>query len=241
LPQLQLINNYNGTTDMARGNPFGKLFGQSPIRPIQEHMQKAHNCAEAIIPFLDATIKDDWKLAQECQKSISGLESEADKLKKYVRVHLPKSLFLPVPRSDLLELVGTQDHIANRSKDIAGLMLGRKMRFPDKLSDSILEFAAASIATSAQALSAIQQLDELVEVGFSGREVAIVEAMINDLDKREKGTDKMQVKIRASLFKIEKDLPPVDVMFLYHIIDWIGDLADQAQKVGNRLQVLMAR
>mgnify|MGYP006157524975 CR=1 FL=1 len=226
---------------MARANTFGKLFGQSPIRPIQEHMQKVHNCASAIIPFLEATIKDDWKLAQECQKTISTLESEADKLKKSVRLQLPKSLFLPVPRSDLLELVGTQDNIANCSKDIAGLMLGRKIRFPDKISDPILEFAKESIATSAQALSAIHELDELVEVGFSGREVEIVESMIKELDKRENSTDKMQVKIRATLFKIEKDLPPVDVMFLYRIIDCIGDLADQAQKVGNRLQVLMAR
>lgn len=226
---------------MARGNPFGNLFGQSPIRPIQEHMQKVHNCAETIIPFLEATFKDDWKLAQERQKTIASLESDADKLKKNVRLRLPKSLFLPVPRSDLLELVGRQDRIANCAKDIAGLMLGRKMRFPDKICESILVFAKESIATSAQALSAIHELDELVEVGFSGREVEIVESMIKDLDKRENSTDKMQVKIRAALFKIEQDLPPVDVMFLYRVIDWIGDLADHAQKVGNRLQLLMAR
>lgn len=226
---------------MARGNPFGNLFGQSPIRPIQEHMSKVHACSEAIIPFLEATLKDDWKLAQECQKAIAVLEGEADKLKKNVRLHLPKSLFLPVPRSDLLELVGTQDRIANCSKDIAGLMLGRKMRFPDKIAESILAFARESIATSAQALTAIQELDELLEVGFTGRELIIVESMIKELDKREHSTDKMQVKIRAALFKIEKDLSPIDVMFLYRIIDWIGDLADDAQKVGNRLQVLMAR
>ncbi|HBP75141.1 MAG TPA: phosphate transport regulator, partial [Alcanivorax sp.] len=37
------------------------------------------------------------------------------------------------------------------------------------------------------------------------------------------------------------ELPPVDVIFLYKIIEWIGDLADRAQKVGGRLQLLLAR
>ena len=30
-------------------------------------------------------------------------------------------------------------------------------------------------------------------------------------------------------------------MFLYQIIEWIGDVADRAQRVGNRLELLMAR
>ncbi len=29
-------------------------------------------------------------------------------------------------------------------------------------------------------------------------------------------------------------------MFLYQAIQWIGDLADRAQRVGSRLHVLMA-
>ena len=47
--------------------------------------------------------------------------------------------------------------------------------------------------------------------------------------------------MRRNLFKLEQDLPPVDVMFLYQIIDWIGDVADRAQRVGNRLEQLLAR
>ena len=51
----------------------------------------------------------------------------------------------------------------------------------------------------------------------------------------------MQIEVRRALFKLEKDLPPVDVMFLYQIIEWIGDVADRAERVGNRLEQLLAR
>lgn len=226
---------------MARGNPFSNLFGQSPIKPIQEHMTKAQQCAEALMPFFKLALEDDWKEARKQQKVIKNLENEADVLKKKIRIHLPKSLFMPVPRSDLLELLTMQDKIANSAKDIAGLMLGRKMAIPNDMAPAMVEFVSECIITSTCALKAIQELDELLEAGFSGREVQVIEKLISELDEQEHKTDVLQVAIRAKLFKLEKDLPPVDVMFLYKVIDGIGELADRAQKVGSRLQLLIAR
>jgi predicted phosphate transport protein (TIGR00153 family) len=222
------------------GNPFSNLFGQSPIKPIQEHMVTAHQCAEQLLPYFEAVLAADWDNAKKIQKQISKLESEADKQKKTVRLNLPKSLFLPVPRTDLLDLITMQDKVANCSKDIAGIMLGRKMVIPEKLAELMTEYVTVSVATSAQALKAIEEMDELLETGFRGREVKVVEELITELDRLEHNNDKLQVKVRARLFKLEKDLPPVDVMFLYKIIDWIGELSDRAQKVGSSLQRLMA-
>ena len=222
-------------------NPFLSLFGRSPIGPMQQHIAKAHECAAQLMPFIEAVIANDWTAAERIQQQIAQLERDADKLKKDVRVHLPKSLFLPVPRSDLLELLSVQDKVANRAKDIAGLMLGRKMMIPVPLNDAFRAFVQRSVDAAAQALTAMNELDELLETGFSGREVTLVERMIEELDAIEHDTDNMQIKLRSELYKLEKDLPPVDVMFLYQIIEWIGDVADRAQRVGNRLELLMAR
>jgi uncharacterized protein Yka (UPF0111/DUF47 family) len=53
--------------------------------------------------------------------------------------------------------------------------------------------------------------------------------------------DRLQIEVRRGLFKVEKEMPPVDVMFLYQIINWIGEVADRAQRVGYRLEQLLAR
>ena len=190
--------------------------------------------------YFDAVLADDWVLAKECQKHIRKLEHDADKLKKNIRLNMPKNLFMPMPRSDLLELVSMQDKVANCAKDIAGIMLGRKMHIPEAMAPLMVEYVAIAVATSAQALKAIQEMDELLETGFRGREVQVVEELIKELDRLENQNDKLQVKVRAKLFGLEKDLPPVDVMFLYKIIDWVGELADRAQQVGSRLQRLIA-
>ena len=227
---------------MAILSPLGNLFGRSPIGPIQEHMALADQAAQLLPALFRAMAADDWDSAKQVHKDIVSAESAADKMKRSVRKHLPNNLFLPVPRSDLLTLVGIQDHVANTAKDIAGLVIGRSIRFPEKLQDAAVELAEASAATSAQALSAIQELDELLAVGFTGQEeVRRVEDMLKTLDKLERASDKMAINMRSALFKLEKDLPPVEVMFLYQIISLVCTVADDAEAVGDRLQILMAK
>jgi predicted phosphate transport protein (TIGR00153 family) len=226
---------------MASRNPLGNLFGRSPIRPIQEHMQVANEAAQNLPELFLASAEDDWERAKLAHKEIVTAEKAADKLKRSVRRHLPKSLFLPVPRSDLLGLVAIQDQVANNAKDISMIVIGRKMRFPEKLQAGIQEYVQACADTAGQALKAIQELDELLEVGFSGREVTRVEGMLKDLDKLERRTDTLAVGLRSKLFKMEKELPPVDVMFYYRVMSLLGTVADDAETVGDRLQILMAK
>ena len=226
---------------MATRNPLGNLFGRSPIGPIQEHMQIAEEAAQFLPQLIQASADDDWDRAAAIHAEIVSAEREADKLKRSVRRHLPKSLFLPVPRSDLLELVALQDAVANTAKDIGVLMIGRKMRFPAKIEKHVIEFTATCVATVNQALLAIQELDELLEVGFTGREVKRVEAMLKELDKLEGRTDKQAINLRGRLFKLEADLPPVDVMFYYRVLALLSEIADAAERVGDRLQIVMAK
>lgn len=222
-------------------SPLSALFGRSPIRPIQEHMAKAQHCVVLLGDFLEASFKKDWLQAEQLQQQISACENEADELKYGVRTHLPKSLLLPVARADLLSLLNTQDKLANRTKDIAGLMLGRKMEVPESLIDSMRVYYQQSLNASVQALKSINELDELLETGFRGKEVEFVETLIEELNELEHQNDLTQIGIRASLFKLEPELPPVNVMFLYKVIDLIGDVADISQMIGGRLSLLMAR
>lgn len=222
-------------------NPIFNVFGRSPIKPLQKHMAKAHATGHLLVDFFKATFTGDWEKAKIIQQKIDRTESEADHLKRDLRLHLPKGLFLPIPRTDILEILELQDHIANQAEDIAGLVIGRKMRIPAKIEIKYMEFLQRCLDATDQALKTINELDELLETGFRGNEVKLVEQMILVLDKIEQDTDSLQVEVRQALFQIESELPPVNVVFLYKIIEWTGDLADRAQKVGGQIHLILAR
>ncbi len=162
-------------------------------------------------------------------------------MKREFRLHMPKSLFMPVPRTDLLELISLQDKVANAARDIAGIMLGRKMEIPPALQTDFRDFVDSAIQVTVQAGTAINELDELLESGFKGKEVEIIAELIDQLDSREMEADVREREIRGKLMSVEDDLAPLKAMFLYKIIEKIGSLADRSQKVGSRLQLLLAR
>lgn len=220
---------------------LSNIFGSSPIRPMQRHMSKVAECVEEIKRFFEAALKLDWKQAESIQVRIAELENDADDIKKEIRLQMPKGIFMPMSRVDLLEMLRIQDLVANKAKDIAGLMLGRRMEIPEPLGPKFSQYLARCVDATNQARRAINELDELVETGFRGAEVELVHSMVKELDAIEKDSDNLQVELRSSLFAMEDSMPPIQVMFLYQVIDWIGEIADLSQRVGSRLEYLLAR
>ena len=221
-------------------NVLANIFGSSPVRPLEKHIGISFSCAKQLHGFFAAAIKGDWEKAAVVRGQIEKLEHEADDLKKKIRLRLPKSLFMPVPREDLLELLLVQDKIANRTKDVSGIVLGRKLPIPADIAGQFLEFVDRNVDAAKQARKSVRELDELFTAGFRGAEVELVTALIEELDQIETDTDDKQAALRAAVYAIEETLNPVDAVFLYKVIELTGEIADMAERVGRRLELLLS-
>jgi len=220
---------------------FASLFGKSPFGPMQEHMKKAASCARLVRPFFEALAAGRHERVEEIRNRIFRAEEEADYVKNEVRNHLPKSLFMPIDRRDLLEVLDMQDSVADVAQDIVELLELRPMELPEELQDDLFEMVDTSIAAVEQALEISEKLDDLVAASFSGPDADRVFAMISKLSEIEHENDQVGMRFIRHLFAIEDELKPVDVMFWYQIAGLIGDLADYSQKMGNRLRLLIAK
>ena len=216
-----------------------KIFAKSPIKPMQQHMELVYQCVAYLLPFFEKSLKCDWPAANLDYEKIVLIENKADLLKKEIRLHLPSRLLLPIDRGDFIGLLKSQDQIANTAKRLSNLVYYRKMQFPEKIANSLLNFVQLGIDATKLASNAISELDQLVETSFGGNEAQLVEGIIVDLDMLEKNTDDIQNNLRQELFSIENNLKPIDVIFLYRLIDWIAELADKSQQVGHKLELLL--
>lgn len=225
---------------MATTNPLAKLLKRSPFKALQQHMRVVLECVRCIPGLFDALIAGDQASVKSLKEAIFKWENEADDVKNDLRAHLPKSLFMPVDRRDILEILQEQDSIADTAQDIAGLLMERPMDVPEPLRDPVVTLVRRCVDTCEQAARIIEELDELLETGFRGREVEQVEVMLDELGKIEGETDRLGLELTRTLFQHEEQMSPVSVMLWYRLIEWIGDLADHAEKVGNRLRLLIA-
>jgi len=218
---------------------IGNLFGRSPIRPMQQHMKVAAECARGITPLLGAMAQGDGAALDAARASIDDLEHQADELKHEIRRHLPQRLFMAVERRDMLEILDNQDSIADVAQDVAELAALRRMQTPPVLQAPLAALAEAAIATCTQSESVVNELDELVETGFGRHEVTRVEEMISQLNDLESRADERGEEALRTLFSIEDEIG-VGAYYWYEIIGWIGDIADYAERAGNRIRLLIA-
>ena len=179
-----------------------------------------------------------WSALKEL---IFSAENEADAVKNGLRGHLPKSLFMPVDRRDLLEVLTTQDSIADVAQDIAGLFIERPMSVPEPMQPLLRTLTQRCVDTCEHYGRIIDELDELVEMGFRGREADRVEQMLSELNQIEDETDDQGIALTQILHRNEEGINPVSVILWRQVIEWIGDLADNAEKSGDRLRLLIAR
>ncbi len=226
---------------MKTSNPIGAMFGHSPFKPLQAHMKIVNECVGMVPGLFDALIADDKEKVAKIKDDIFAKEDEADKMKNQLRTQLPKSLLMPVDRRDLLELLDVQDSIADTAQDIAGLMVERNMEVLDNMKEPLVKLVGRCVDTANFSAKIIGELDELVETGFGGRDASRVQEMANELNAIEDETDELGMAMAKTLFSNEDKLSPVSVIFWYQMIQWIGDLADYSEKVGDRLRLLIAR
>ena len=220
---------------------FKKLFGKSYMKPMRKHMELAVECAHQIAPAVEAYIEGDTGALKEIRTSIFSLEEQADEILEEIQSALPKSMFMPIDRRDLLAVLAMQEAIADRAQDIIGLMVELPLYVPEEMRKPLVQLAKRTAQACDDALKIIKSMKDLVEAGFKGPIVEEVQKQITKTIKVETDADTLGIELTHSLFSHRGNIDPVSVVFLYQLIQWIDDLADNAEKLAIRSRLFLAR
>ena len=222
-------------------SPLAGLLRKSPFKPIQEHMRTVYSCVALLLPLFEALSANDEERVQKLAAQIDELETRADKQKSVFRLQMPKTLFMPVDRRDLLNLLRDQDALADDTEKIGQILTSRHMEVPEAISEMLDELLAGTLKICEEAKLMIEELDELVQVGFGGREHDKVIEMIAGVRSSEHNLDQTLHRIKRALFSAEDTLSPVSVMFWYQIIDLLGNMSNQAENMSDRLLLFLSK
>jgi len=220
---------------------ISKLFGKSPFEPLYQHMLRVKECLDLVGPLIEALLAGDRKKLEETAQKIFKAEHDADLVKKEIRNNLPKGIFLPVDRGDILSFLKEQDKIADSAEDLAVLVTLRKMKVPKELKKELKDLVDKVLLTGETAMAVSSEIKILAETSFGGSEAQKVMDTIEQLKIEEHEADKAQMKLAKKLFSIEKKLGPVSVMMWMQIFRELGMLANHAENVGDRLRMMLHR
>ena len=218
-----------------------QLFGKSPFGPLVEHTRRDHSTVELIHPLFEAFLAEDWERSRELYQQISKLEHKADLTKDQIRDTLPKSIFLPVDRQDMLRYLKEQDAIADAAEDVAVIVTMRRTPCPDALKPEVMHLVDQVIKTSELLLDAGLELQRLFESSFGGPEMVKVLDMVSEVNDQEWEADKVQGLLSRALLEHEEELGAVSIILWMRIIEVLGQVANHAENTGDLLRMMLAR
>ena len=223
---------------MAVKPAISEVISNSPLALLERHVGVCVDCVERLPQYFAEAQANRWGRASDVREEICRFEGLADELKQDVRGNLPRGLWMSVSRADLLELVRVQDKMANGVKEVSGISLGRQLAFPAAMTSEVADFIDVVVQVSRVVVKIIGATRELSRSAFGTRQTNVILDFVSQVEADERRSDEMQAALRARLREYEAELSAVDAIFLYQLLAAIGDIADNAEKVAHRAQII---
>ena len=216
------------------------LFRDSPFEPLRYHMSAVSDCVALVRPMFEAVRDKKFEDLRGIVRKVFKAEHLADEIKNEIRQMIPKRFFLPVYRGDLLGYVKLQDDMADAVEDIAVLLTIKELRLPKELTDSTFEYLDKVDAVCRQTVAISDYLPTLLEGDMVGAEAERAVEMVAKVERQEWEADRLQYSLSQKLFALDDDMKPTDLMLWFRVFGELGQLANFAEKTGERLRRMLA-
>lgn len=215
------------------------LFGRSPFAPLQKHMEKVSECVHLLPSLFQALEERNYASIELIAAHIGELEHQADLTKNDIRNHLPKSLFLPIDRAQLLEILSTQDRIADKAEDIAVLLTLKQIELPPLFKHEFKDFLNKNISAFNSALLIIKEMHELLESSFGGLEAEKVRTMVEEVSYKEHEVDLVQRQLLKKMFQADSEMGYSTFHLWQKICEAVAAISNLSENLAYRVRMTL--
>ena len=220
-------------------NTILNLFGKSPFLPLHSHMEKVEMCVHLTKELFDALFQKDYSKMQSIAEKISEYEHAADLTKNHIRNHLPKSLYLPIDKSHLLEILSLQDDIADKAQHIGVLTTLKMLALPESLEGDFRIFLDKNLESFKGVSLVMKEMHQLLESSFGGLEAEKVCVMVEEVAYKEHEVDVIQRKLLKGFFEKEHEMSYGTFYLSMKIFQSIGSFSNLSEKLANRVRMTL--
>jgi len=168
-------------------------------------MKKVHQCMAFFPLFLEAVYRQEWDVAKQKQQHIVALVKEADAIRHHVLLQLSTGFFKRIACGEIFELLREQNEIADSIKQIATLLVGRKIEIPAVVTQSYYGFINACLTAVEKAKMVVDKLDVLLKTGAASAQSRLVQQVIIELDHIEADVEAIHQQIKEDILLLEQE------------------------------------
>lgn len=210
---------------------IAKLFGRSPFMPIQAHMEKVKAAVDKCRQLVETFYAGDHAQVAALCEEVSKLEHAADEMRQDITSQLSKGLFMAVDRARVVDILETQDNLADVAENLGILLTLKPLTIPDSFKADFQAFVDINFRSFEQVNKIVNQLDELLETGFGGAEAERVRQMSLEVARLEHEADRMQHALLKKLFAEQEGMSVATFFLWAKVFEQVARMSDTAERL----------
>ncbi|EPR43787.1 putative phosphate transport regulator [Desulfovibrio sp. X2] len=222
--------------------PFLGIPSPAPLQGLLEHYEPVAKGLSVIERALKGylhggTSKGFMALAAE----MDSLEGEADKIKRKVRNHLPRGLFMAVDKTLFLNYSRGQDDIMDQAQEALHWLALRHVELPEKVREDLRAFLPEVTRSVAMLLPALKGTVALVlgRGPNGGADRKQLKDDIHNVREQHMRVVKARFRLVSDVYSSELDFK--DIYQIIHFVDCLQGMSHSAEGCADVLRAMIAR
>jgi len=217
---------------------FGLLCDRSPMDGLREHYDKIHQCVALIRDAMECyvaggTCREFMDLAAE----VDAIENEADKIKRRIRNHLPRRLFMPVDKTLFLNYTNAQDNILDSAQEAMHWLAMRRVDIPEGFQKPIVDLIDEVNVITDLLGPALEATIGLIYIQHADRPGA--KEKFRAVRTRRHDVFRHKIALVSTIYNSDLDFK--DIYQLIHFIERLEDMGHNTERCADILRAMIAR
>ncbi|BBD09932.1 DUF47 domain-containing protein [Desulfovibrio ferrophilus] len=217
---------------------FGLLSDRSPLDGLIEHYTKINECVDVIKESMECYVAGGaCREFVELAKQVDEIENQADLIKRRIRNHLPRGLFMSVDKGLFLQYTKAQDNILDDAQEAMQWLAMRPVEIPAQFQKTVIamieevDMACEHLGPALTATLGLINHEHLDRQGTKDKFWAI--------RRRRQSIFKMKNKLCSEIYNSDMDFK--DIYQLIHYVEKLEGMGHNTENCADILRNMIAR
>src|SRR6056297_321032 len=218
---------------------INRLFPKdSPVDLMKRHAQLAEDACNYLPDVLGKYFYE--QEIAEIGKQVDQIEHDADDIKVEIRKAYAELKYSYFDKVDALFILHKQDGIIDKADDIIKMLMMNQIKDLDHLLiKDIIALSHTVVESVLKMSNAVSNLRVVAESSFSKREIAKEKTDLESVEQTESRSDDEAIDLGKRIYSMKEKMNAVDVLFLQDIIRNLSKVADRAERVAEKVRMLI--
>ncbi len=219
---------------------FGLLSPKSPMEGLVEHYDKIAECIHVINESLECYVSGVGACREftELTREIDAIENHADSIKRNIRNHLPRRLFMAVDKTQFLNYTKNQDNILDSAQEALQWLGMRQVTIPEGMFQKMLIDLLEEVKTTTELLGPALR-DTIGFVHGETIDRMAIKQKFQAVRRQHHHVQKLSRELTAAIYN--SDMEFKDIYQLIHFVDCLVNMSHDSENCGDHLRTMIAR